>query len=115
VYLAAHFYQVQAYIGLTFAVFKNKWFLLQIASLIIGIWGGSLLPTPIKSLFSAGVQLFSGSRLYFASWLATLALGLKPDELFDKTFNPLQTERKSIRLVDYSLHYYSTDGWWHFA
>jgi hypothetical protein len=74
--------------------FKNKWFFLQIACLCFGVWGWmELAQTEKESLFGwVAVVLGEGSIL--ASWIATFAFGLRPDEKFDAQFNQ-ETSQKN--------------------
>lgn len=74
--------------------FKNKWFFLQIACLLIGVWGWmELVHTEKESLFG-WVAVILGEGSILASWIATFAFGLRPDEKFDAQFNN-QTFKKN--------------------
>jgi hypothetical protein len=73
--------------------FKNKWFLLQLASLLVGIWGWFALANSEKESLLGWCAVILGESSLLASWLATLALGLKPDEKFDVMFNPSHTQK----------------------
>jgi len=76
--------------GLHFAYlfgFKNKWFVLQIVCLLLGVWGWfELAHTEKESLFG-WVAVILGESSILASWLATFTFGLRPDEKFDVQFN----------------------------
>jgi hypothetical protein len=82
--------------GLHFAYlfgFKNKWFLLQIACLCIGVWGWMELAQTEKESLFGWVAVILGEGSILASWIATFAFGLRPDEKFDAQYNPQTTQQ----------------------
>jgi hypothetical protein len=74
--------------------FKSKWFYLQIACLLFGIWGWFELAQTEKESLMGWVAVILGEASILASWLATFAFGLRPDDKFDAQFNA-DTETKN--------------------
>jgi hypothetical protein len=72
---------------------KSPWFYLQLIGLILGIWGWFELAHTEKESILGWVTVALGEISLLASWLATLALGLQPDDRFDAQFNPDQTRK----------------------
>lgn len=75
--------------------FKNKWFYLQLLALMFGIWGWFLLAESEKTSWLGWVGVVFGEGSILASWIATLALGLRPDEKFDLQFNAQVSQKNS--------------------
>ncbi len=71
--------------------FSSVWFYVQIFSLGLGLWGWSELVATDKESLLGWITTALGYMSLLASWLATLAFGLRPDELWDKQFNQSST------------------------
>lgn len=80
--------------------FKSKWFYLQLACLVFGYWGWFELAQTEKASLLGWIGVTLGEISILASWLTTIALGLRPDQGFDQQFNPnTQTTNTSNWLV----------------
>ena len=80
--------------------FKSKWFYLQIVCLLLGVWGWFELAHTEKESLLGWVAVVLGESSILASWLATFAFGLRPDEKFDAQFNAnTQTKNQSGWLI----------------
>ena len=66
---------------------KSPWFYLQLITLWLGSWGWFELAQTEKASLLGWFFVALGYISLLASWLATLAYGLRPDEKFDAQFN----------------------------
>lgn len=66
---------------------KCKWIYLQLISLIFGVWGWLLLSNSAMSSTLGWIGVVAGFTSLTASWITTLAYGLRPDEKWDAQFN----------------------------
>ncbi len=82
--------------GLHWLYLKGKsspWFYLQFIGLLFGVWGWFELALTEKESFLGWFAAALGEISILASWLTTLALGLRPDDRFDAQFNVGQTKK----------------------
>ena len=66
---------------------KSFWAWVQLAALVSGILGLSLLMIGTEAGFAAWLLLIFGFISLEASWLSTIVFGLRPDEKWDAQFN----------------------------
>jgi len=66
---------------------KSFWGWIQFVALIGGILGFMLLNTSPESSVAAWILIVLGFIALEASWLSTIAFGLRPDEKWDVQFN----------------------------
>ena len=69
------------------------WFYLQLIALLLGVWGWFELAHTEKESLLGWFAVAFGHISLLASWLATLALGLRPDDRFDAQFNAGQPKK----------------------
>jgi cobalamin synthase len=82
--------------GLHWLYLKGKsspWFYLQLFALLMGVWAWFELAQTEKSSILGWIGVALGEISMLASWLATLALGLRPDDRFDAQFNSDQIKK----------------------
>jgi len=93
--------------GLHWLYLKGKssiWFYLQLACLILGIWGWFELARTDKASLLGWFTVALGYISLLTSWLSTIVLGLRLDERFDGQFNANSTQKnKSGWLVIVSI------------
>ena len=76
---------------------KSPWFYLQLIALLLGIWGWFELAQTEKASLLGWLFVALGYISLLASWLATLAYGLRPDEKFDEQFNLHSLQKNASR------------------
>jgi len=76
---------------------KSPWFYLQLIALLLGIWGWFELAQTEKASLLGWLFVAFGEISLLASWLATLAFGLRPDEKFDAQFNIHSLQKNASR------------------
>ena len=79
---------------------KSFWAWVQLAALVSGILGLSLLMIGTEAGFAAWLLLIFGFISLEASWLSTIVFGLRPDEKWDAQFN-----------ANYSTNQTTKTGW----